>query len=139
MPTFRPRPAFLSDVLNAAAFFGLGPVAPGELISLTGIGLGPGFGRTNPPGVTGNIFPHEPAPLQMPSHVRAYAEASPVEIPYAGAAPGLLSGIDQINVRIPMTISGTGDAVSVFLGTEIADAMVTSGEAIFVRRGSEVR
>ena len=89
--------------------------------------------------MTGNIFPHEPAPLQMPSHVRAYAEASPVEIPYAGAAPGLLSGIDQINVRIPMTISGTGDAVSVFLGTEIADAMVTSGEAIFVRRGSEVR
>ena len=89
--------------------------------------------------MTGNIFPHEPAPLQMPSHVRAYAEASPVEIPYAGAAPGLLSGIDQINVRIPMTLSGTG-TVSVYLVTDIADATVWSGQAtIFVRSGSEIR
>ncbi len=56
MPTFRPRPAFLSDVLNAAAFFGLGPVAPGELISLTGIGLGPESGMSYKPTPDGSAL-----------------------------------------------------------------------------------
>jgi len=254
---FSPAPCLSSDVLNAAVFLALGPVAPGELISLTGIGLGPesgisyrpapdgsaprelagvrvlfddlpapllyvqsqqinaivpfelagrattklrveyngastntvdthvgvvspgifrlhpgfstqaavlnedgtingpahpakvgsvislfgtGFGQTNVPGVTGNIFPLEPAPLQMPSHVRAYTDGSPLEVLYAGAAPGLLSGIDQINVRLPTTLGGTGDTVNVFLLTDIANDTVWSGQAaIFVVSGSQVR
>lgn len=83
------------------------PATVGSVISLFGTGVG----QTNPPGVTGSPFPLVPAALQ--AHVSVLIGNAPAEVLYAGAAPGLFAGIDQINVRVPAPLDGTGDAVSV--------------------------
>jgi uncharacterized protein (TIGR03437 family) len=58
-------PACLStDVLNSATLSGSGGIAPGELISLTGFGIGPDIGVGSQPDAQGNL-PTELAGVQM--------------------------------------------------------------------------
>jgi uncharacterized protein (TIGR03437 family) len=69
---------------------------PGDVISLFGTGGGP----ASLPGVTGGYWGPGPNPLAMtPVYVQIGGVSS--QVLYAGAAPGLLSGIFQIDVRIP--------------------------------------
>lgn len=72
------------------------PAALGSVISLWATGLG----NTNPPANTGEIFPLEPRPLAATLALRVPAIAD-LPILYAGAAPGFLSGLSQINFRLP--------------------------------------
>ena len=68
-----PAACLSPDVLNAATFFGQRPISPGELVSLTGIGLGPESGVSYQPAADGSVprelagvkvlFNGEPAPL----------------------------------------------------------------------------
>jgi uncharacterized protein (TIGR03437 family) len=72
------------------------PAKRGSVVTL----FGTGGGVTNPPGVTGALWPKSPlAHLTQPVSVQiGNANA---EVQYAGSAPGMVSGIFQINVLGP--------------------------------------
>jgi len=88
-------PACLStNVLNAATQVGSGGVAPGELITLTGFGIGPDIGAVYQPDAQGNV------PTQL-AGVRVLFDGGPVPILYAQSR--------QINAIAPagLTVNGT--------------------------------
>ena len=71
-----------------------------------------GGGQTDPPGVSGSLTA-EPWPKpHLP--VSVTVGGLPAETLYAGAAPGLLAGLLQLNVRIPEG-APSGSAVPVVL------------------------
>jgi len=71
------------------------PAAPGSVVVL----FGTGAGHTDPPGVDGAIVGAElPRPV-LPVTVRL--GQMPAELLYAGGAPGLVSGVLQLNFRVP--------------------------------------
>ncbi len=72
------------------------PAALGSVVSLWATGLG----NTNPPAATGEIFPLEPRPLASRLTMSSYPRIN-LEVLYAGAAPGFISGLNQVNVRLP--------------------------------------
>jgi len=87
-----------------------------------------GEGQTNPPGVDGKVIAGEfPKPV-LP--VSARIGGVPAEILYAGAAPGLVSGVMQVNVRVPVTIN-PGNTVSIVLTVGSTDSQ--PGVTIAVR------
>ena len=88
-------PACLSgDVLNAATLVGTGGVAPGELITLTGFGIGPDTGVAYQPDAQGNV------PTQL-AGVQVLFDGAPAPIMYAQS--------QQINAIAPagLTVNGT--------------------------------
>ena len=86
------------------------PASPGSLITLFGTGVG----ETNPRGedgkVTDGLTHHAPV---LP--VSVMIDGQPAEILYAGAAPGMVQGVVQVNVRIPETVNPVFDNVRVML------------------------
>jgi uncharacterized protein (TIGR03437 family) len=79
------------------------PAKPGDVISLFGTGGGP----ASVGGVTGGYWGPGPNTLTLPVSVQIGGVNATVL--YAGAAPTLLSGVFQIDVRIP---PGLNSAVS---------------------------
>ena len=74
------------------------PAAKGSVIALYLTGEGP----TAPQGVDGAIPPSDRSQLKHPlAKVTATAGGIPATVYYAGSAPGIVSGISQINVVIP--------------------------------------
>ena len=74
----------------------LNPAQAGSVITI----FGTGGGLTSPLGVTGGLWPASPlAMLNLPVSVRIGFLDAPVL--YAGAAPTLISGVIQINARVP--------------------------------------
>jgi len=71
-----------------------------------------GGGATNPPGVSGGIWPRSPlAHLVQP--VTVQINGVDAEVLYAGSAPGMVSGIFQINVQVPESGSGNQLVVTI--------------------------
>ncbi len=70
------------------------PAAPGSVILVYATGFGP----LSPPAADGEIATAA-APTTLT--VSARIAGIPSEVTYAGAAPGLIAGVVQINVRIP--------------------------------------
>jgi len=84
------------------------PAAKGSIISI----FATGGGQTNPPGVDGQITESVlPSPL-LPVTVQIGGLNS--NVVYAGAAPGLISGVLQVNVVLPDGVS-SGPSVPVLL------------------------
>jgi len=80
------------------------PAQRGSVVSLFGTGLG----QTIPASEDGVINDGRALPAAaLP--VAAFIDGQPAEILYAGAAPGMLHGFVQVNVRIPDTLTSTGD------------------------------
>lgn len=76
------------------------PAAPGSVVQI----FLSGAGRTNPPGVDGEIAPVSPlARLAAPVLVRIGGVQATVL--YAGSAPGLTNGLAQINVVVPSELT----------------------------------
>jgi uncharacterized protein (TIGR03437 family) len=76
------------------------PAARGSVVSLFGTGGGP----TSPGGITGGIAPlSPPGSLMLPVAVQFGQFAA--EVTYAGPAPTLISGVFQLNVRVPQTVT----------------------------------
>ncbi len=74
------------------------PAAAGSVVSL----FGTGEGQTEPAGVDGLVTPETIETLPRPRlPVRVTIGNVEAEVTYAGAAPGFVSGVLQINVRIP--------------------------------------
>ena len=75
------------------------PAAPGSII----VFYATGEGQTDPPGVDGLIATEAfPKPL-LPVDVQIGGQTA--DVLYAGAAPGLVAGVLQINARIPVGIA----------------------------------
>lgn len=91
-----------------------------------------GEGQTNPPGRDGSLAEYAtlaefPRPV-LP--VRVLIGGQPAEILYAGAAPGFVAGLMQINLRVPEG-SPFGEAVGVVL--RVGGASSRAGVTLAVR------
>jgi len=93
---------------------------PGSFISI----FATGEGQTDPPGVDGLIAgPAIPKPLL---NVTAKVDGIPADVSYAGAAPGLASGVLQVNVKIPLGVRrGVPVPVQISVGAASSQAGVT--------------
>jgi len=82
-----------------------------------------GEGQTVPPGVDGKLAL---TPLPRPlGEISAVVDGLPAEVLYAGAAPGLVAGVLQVNVRIPASVR-SGAAIPIFvIGQVTASEPVT--------------
>jgi uncharacterized protein (TIGR03437 family) len=73
------------------------PAAAGEYFSL----FATGCGQTNPGGKTGGVATNELK--RVAQAVTATVGGRVAEVAYAGTAPGLVEGVCQINVRVPLS------------------------------------
>lgn len=98
------------------------PAAPGSILVL----YGTGEGQTTPAGVDGAVAATVfPKPI-LPVTVQIGGQAA--EILYAGAAPGFVAGVLQLNIRIPEGVRGT-----VPLQLRIGEAATPTGLNVTVR------
>jgi uncharacterized protein (TIGR03437 family) len=79
---------------NGSAHSSANPARRGEVITL----YGSGFGLTSPQFLDGELAPRA---ALLRSAIRAEIAGISATVEYAGAAPGLVSGVVQINIRIP--------------------------------------
>jgi uncharacterized protein (TIGR03437 family) len=75
------------------------PAKPGSTVAL----FGTGGGQTIPPSVAGEVTPFVLRPLANTLQVEV-DRGPPHFVEWAGAAPGLVSGVTQINVKLPDVI-----------------------------------
>ena len=106
--------------VNSAA----NPAARGSVISI----YATGGGQTSPPGVDGSfsfgpVFPQ----LKLPAQV--WIDGQPADVLYAGAAPGSVAGLLQVNARVPAAASS--GAVSIQL--QVGDAASQTGMTMVVK------
>jgi uncharacterized protein (TIGR03437 family) len=87
------------------------PAASGSIIAIYGTGGGP----TSPAGQTGAISPLIQAPLTLPVAVQIGGRN--VNVIYSGAAPGLISGVIQIDALVPDTLPPGNYDLSVTIGS----------------------
>ena len=91
---------------------GFSPAPVGSVISV----YGTGGGQTSPPGTTGSVTPTPTSaagPFLRISNVTATIGNQPATVTFAGAAPGLVTGVIQINIIVPAGVSGNNLPISV--------------------------
>jgi uncharacterized protein (TIGR03437 family) len=89
-----------------------------------------GEGQTTPSGVTGKVTtvstsgvgPLTPAPLLL---VSALIAGLPALVQFAGEAPGLVSGVLQVNVRVPANAPTGNVPITISIGTNSSQKGVT--------------
>jgi uncharacterized protein (TIGR03437 family) len=102
------------------------PAQPGSVVML----FGTGGGQTNPPSVAGEVTPLVLRPLvQTPSFMISYVAVLNVE--WAGAAPGLLSGVTQINVQLPNVIPVVQGYPQGVLPLQVSEGGFSGGATIY--------
>jgi len=117
--------AFVRSVLSAASFLP-GPVSPGELISLFGLGLGPATGVNATALASGAID----------------TELSGTQVFFDGvAAPILYAQAGQINVIVPYNVYGRTStsmqvSISSILATPVSLAVQNTAPAVFSAAGT---
>jgi uncharacterized protein (TIGR03437 family) len=84
---------------------------------------GTGGGDTDPPGVDGLLANDVYPKMTLP--VKVLINGAEAEMPYAGAAPTLVAGVFQINVRIPAGTPDGNATVQVFVGDNKSPATIT--------------
>ena len=95
------------------------PAARGSIVTLYATGAG----QTNPAGIDGLLATNVlPAPL-LPVSVNIGGQ--PAQVLYAGAAPGLVAGVMQVNVRLPDGISSGAAPVILLVGAASSQPGVT--------------
>jgi uncharacterized protein (TIGR03437 family) len=100
-----------------------GPSNPAPRESVVTL-FGTGEGETSPGGIDGKLAA-EPLPRpRLPVAVRIGGLAA--EVLYAGAAPGLVAGVLQINARVPAGVAaGAGVPVTLTIGNATSPSGVT--------------
>ncbi len=89
-------------IADPAAFQGARPALPGEVIEL----YGTGFGVTEPVYQAGETVPLNPVRLRDQITVTVGGVTlAPEDVLYAGLAPGAITGLYQINIRVPSSAS----------------------------------
>jgi uncharacterized protein (TIGR03437 family) len=96
--------------VNGPSGSGFAPAPRGTVIQL----FGTGGGQTTPLSVTGSVtpVPTSSSGYLNISNVTATIGGIPASVEFAGAAPGLVTGVFQINVQIPAGVT-PGNAVPV--------------------------
>jgi uncharacterized protein (TIGR03437 family) len=130
VPVSATAPAiFTTDATGIGAGAILNPdYSPNSMTNPTSAGsavmvFGTGFGVLTPPAADGQIATGI-ALTQSP--VQATVGGIPAEVMYAGAAPGLIDGVVQINVRLPASLAPTDSApVTLKMGSAETQAGVT--------------
>ena len=89
------------------------PAAQGSAIML----FGTGAGLTDPPSTDGALNPMPPPFGKLTLEATATVGGQPAQVLYAGPAPGLVSGIFQINVTLPSGTPSGNVPVTVQVGT----------------------
>jgi uncharacterized protein (TIGR03437 family) len=103
--------------LNSSA----NPAPAGSVVVLYATGAG----QTSPQGIDGSVTGYDNLP-QPVLPVAVAIGGQPAELLYAGAAPGMVAGVMQINVRIPATAqSGASLPVTLAVGKQISAQNVT--------------
>jgi uncharacterized protein (TIGR03437 family) len=77
------------------------PAAPGSIVSIWGTG----FGSIDPPCATGGLNPPTAVNLDQTVTLVDSKQGNPAV--YAGSAPGMLCGVEQINMVVPTYAHGT--------------------------------
>lgn len=97
------RVAGSADIIADPAVVATGrPARPGEVIELYGTGLG----ATQPAVAPGVVAPNQAVPTTQKVEVTIGNTRLPdADVLYSGLAPGNISGLNQINVRIPASAS----------------------------------
>jgi uncharacterized protein (TIGR03437 family) len=87
-----------------------------------------GEGQTSPAGVTGKVttvsttLPLTPAPL-LP--IAVLIDGQPANYSFAGEAPGLVSGVMQLNVTVPQAAGSGAKSITVSIGGRPSQSGVT--------------
>jgi uncharacterized protein (TIGR03437 family) len=104
-------PACLSSsVLNDAAFYANGAVSAGEIISLTGFGIGPDVGVSYQPTAQGTV------PTEV-GGVQVLFNNLPAPVIYAQSR--------QVNAIVPTGLTGSASVTLLYNGTPIGSTSVT--------------
>ena len=103
-----------TPVSNPGGPAGGRPAKPGELVSL----FGTGFGPTNPVYQAGELASSTVlAPLRDPFTVTLGGTTlAAADVLFSGAAPGAISGLYQVNIRIPAATADGDIPISVSIG-----------------------
>lgn len=111
-----------SIAADPAVVAGGRPVRPGEIAILYATGLGP----SNTPYQEGQIVPLALVPLRDPVAIRVNGTVlAAADVLYAGIAPGSISGLYQLNVRVPANTPNGDIPVSVTVGGVTSPAGTT--------------
>jgi uncharacterized protein (TIGR03437 family) len=110
----------LSLSLNGPA----NPALPGSIVVL----YVTGEGQTDPPGIDGKLAAGSLPKPRLP--VAVEIDGIDAEVLYAGAAPTLVAGVMQVNVRLPPGVR-PGDAVPVLV--RVGEATNSPGVTLAVR------
>jgi uncharacterized protein (TIGR03437 family) len=87
------------------------PAQKGDYISI----YATGEGQTLPGGIDGQIANGTlPQPVQQP--VQVLIDGRPAEVQYAGAAPGSVAGLLQVNVRVPLDANSGALPIEIHVG-----------------------
>lgn len=97
------------------------PAAPGDILVL----YGTGEGQTTPAGKDGALALSSPLPAPVLPIKVQFDGGAPAEVLYAGAAPGAIAGLFQINARIPAGTRSGSVPVVVTVGTAASQSGLT--------------
>lgn len=96
------------------------PADPGSVVAF----YATGEGQTNPGGKDGRLAVSLPLPKPL-QEVTVTIDGQPCEVLYAGAAPGLVAGLMQVNVKIPSSVPTGNRPVVLTIGGTSSPAGVT--------------
>lgn len=117
-------------ILNQDGITGNGPGTPAAKGSVVAVYM-TGEGQTAPAGVNGAITPSDGSGLKKPVlTVTATVGGLTATVLYAGAAPGILSGVMQVNVQIPAAAS-SGAAIPLVIS--VGNTPTQSGVTVAVQ------
>jgi trimeric autotransporter adhesin len=103
------------------------PVLEGSYISL----YGTGGGQTNPASLDGEISSLTTLlPLALEANVTATIGGKNAPVLFAGAAPGLITGVTQIDLQVPVGV--TGPALPVVITITIGSTVIQSQAGVTV-------
>ena len=82
------------------------PAAPGSIVQV----FWTGGGAFAEPAADGSVTPLETPFPALANEVNAFVASARADVLYAGAAPGLVSGVLQLNLRVPLALEPTAGA-----------------------------
>ena len=110
-------------VLNQDGITVNSTASPAEKSSVISI-YATGDGQTLPGGIDGLVLSGNTLPYpKLPVSVRI--DGRPAEILYAGAAPGAVSGLLQVNARIPFDTASGAVSIEIQVGTAVSQPGMT--------------
>jgi uncharacterized protein (TIGR03437 family) len=94
-----------NGTLNGPAGGGYSPGTQGGILTV----YATGFGQTSPHSITGSVTPIPDRPtdlIRVTGTVTANIAGQAAEVVFAGAAPGLVAGVVQLNLKLPLGMTG---------------------------------